>query len=506
MRTLQTHMATARRCAITAAACLAVIIGTGCATYTRTQEDVERTVQAWERRRAPVRPASTQPAPVAENEPVSDDHNDATTVSPRLVDVYIREALSHNPEIQAAIADARAKLQRIPQVTSLPDPILRSIVRPEPIQTAAGDVFFTLGVSQTIPLLAKLERAGNMAAAETRMALEQLNTKRVRLIADVERAYWQIYRLDRYLEIARENRRLLEDIERVVATQYRVGKVPQQDLLRTQTELAKLRDDENRFAVQRAAAVAALNQLTDRPSDRAVPQTQPVDVPRIESDVDYLVAIASDHSPELASLREQIARDEERVELSMLGYWPDVTIGFEWNLLSGRDPFLPRVNPDTGMRPRINRKSDVGDDNWAILLQVNVPIWSQRIEAAKREARQRLLASQNELRSAENLIAFRIFDVWSRLEAQRHTLRVLEAELIPQAEQTYAVTLTAYQAGESDFLTLIDNWRRWLDFELMRHRETVDLETAFADLQREVGLRLLRDTKHPSTGEEQDHE
>lgn len=75
---------------------------------------------------------------------------------------------------------------------------------------------------------------------------------------------------------------------------------------------------------------------------------------------------------------------------------------------------------------------------------------------------------------------------------QEHTLRVLETELIPQSRQTYEVTLTAYQAGQTDFLSLIDNWRRWLHFELMRHRETVDLETAFADLQREVGLQLLR--------------
>jgi hypothetical protein len=53
--------------------------------------------------------------------------------------------------------------------------------------------------------------------------------------------------------------------------------------------------------------------------------------------------------------------------------------------------------------------------------------------------------------------------------------------------------LTAYQAGKSDFLTVIDNWRRLLDFELMLHREVAGLETAFSQLQREVGLQLVRD-------------
>ncbi len=467
----------------------------GCATYERSQRDVEHAVHEWRRQRASLAPPATQPA-VSQSEPAGEAmHPDAPR---RPVDAYVQEALQRNPGIQAAAAEARARLERIPQVTALPDPVVRAAVRPEPIQTAAGDVFFTLGVSQTFPLLAKLERGGNIAAAETRVALEQLDAKRVQLNADVERAYWQIYRLDRFLEITRANRRVLEDLEAVVQTRYQVGQVPQRDLLRVQTELAKLRDDEQRYGLRRAAAVAALNQLADQPPQREIPETATVDPPQVAADVEQLIALAGDHNPELAILRERIEASHEQVELAKLGYWPDLTLGFEWNYLEGREPFIPPVNPQTGQRPPINRKSEVGDDNWAIMLQMNVPIWTQRVEAAKREARQRLLATQSELRNIENLVAFRIFEAWSRVEAQQHTLNVLETELIPQSRQTYEVTLTAYQAGETDFITLIDNWRRWLDFELMRHRETVDLETAYADLQREVGLQLIRDERAPA--------
>jgi len=483
---------------VTAVGVIAVLVG-GCATYDRTQQDMDRAIHDWHRHRATLTtdPARSSPAEAVENTP-------SVATPRRPVDAYIREAMERNPGIQAAIAEARAQLERIPQVTSLPDPTIRTVIRPEPIQTAAGDMYFTLGVAQTLPLLAKLERAGNVAAAETRMALERLNSRRVQLIADVERAYWQVYRLDRYVEITRENRQLLEDLERVINTQYQVGKVQQQDLLRVQTELAKLRDDEHRYQIRRTSAVAALNQLTDNPPQRAIPATTPVDVSGVNADVESLIALAGDHSPELAALRQQIERDREQVELAKLGYWPDVTVGFEWNYLDGREPFIPPVNPTTGQRPPINRKSEVGDDNWAVTLQMNIPIWTQRIEARKREARQRLLATQGELRSKQNLIAFRIFDAWSRVDAQQQTLRVLDGELIPQSQQTYEVTLTAYQAGETDFLTLIENWRRWLDFELMRHRETVDLETAFADLQREVGLQLLRhDSEQAREGGEQ---
>lgn len=480
-----------RRLVLVAAA--AVSLPAGCAQYDSSRREVEQVIREWRWDAAvvPEKEALLSEAPPPPRTKGQTPQTPTTNAS-RPVDTFVQEALQRNPGIKSAAAVARAKLERIPQVTALPDPIMRTVIRPEPIQTAAGNMVFALAVSQTIPFLAKLERAGDMAAAEARVALEQLNDKRIKTINDVERAYWQVYRIDRYLEITQANRRILEDLKNVVDVQYRVGKVQQQDLLRVQTELASLRDDEFRYGVQRSSAAAALNQLMDYPAGRDVPLTEPIEVTAVQADVDRLVAMAADHSPELAALREQIARDQEGVELAKLGYWPDVALGFEWNAVDGRKAFIPPVNPMTGQRPPINRQSESGVDNWAITVQWNLPIWWNRIEAAKRQAQQQLLASRSELRSAENLVGFRIFDAWSRVEAQQHTLRVLDTELIPQAQQTYEVSLTSYQAGESDFLTLIDNWQRWLDFELMRHRETVDLETAFSDLQREVGLQLLR--------------
>ena len=317
------------------------------------------------------------------------------------------------------------------------------------------------------------------------MAVERLNGKRVQVIADVERAYWQIYRLDRLVELTRENRRLLEDLEHVVNARYQGrGRCSSRTCCASRRNSPAWRDDEHRYQFRRSAAAAALNQLTNHPPQREIPTTEPIDEPTIRADVDELIALAAEYNPELAALRQQVDRDREQVELANLGCWPDITVGFEWNYVDPRARrFIPPVNPTTGMRPPVNRKSEAGDDNWAITVQANIPIWSQRIEAAKREARQTLLATQSELRSTENMIAFRIFDAWSRIEAQQQTLRVLEAEIIPQSRQTYEVTLTAYQAGRADFLALIDNWRSWLHFKVdAASARPGDLETAFRRL------------------------
>jgi outer membrane protein TolC len=135
--------------------------------------------------------------------------------------------------------------------------------------------------------------------------------------------------------------------------------------------------------------------------------------------------------------------------------------------------------------------SEEGADNWAISLQFNVPIWTGRIEAARREARKDLLRSMHERQAARNRVFFDVADAIARVRTHEFSAALLRSTLIPQARQTYELTLTGYQAGTSDFLDLIESWRRWLDFELMLHRELAELEISFSDLQREIGAEIV---------------
>ena len=113
---------------------------------------------------------------------------------------FIVYALKHNPEIQSAEETAAALAERIPQITALPDPTLYTKTYPEPIRTAEGDNYFILGVQQKFPVPEKLDRAGRIALEETRMAIERLQQTRLQVIADVKRAYFQTYIIDKSID------------------------------------------------------------------------------------------------------------------------------------------------------------------------------------------------------------------------------------------------------------------------------------------------------------------
>ena len=56
-------------------------------------------------------------------------------------------------------------------------------------------------MSQKFPVPEKLDAKGRMALAETRVALDRLQQIRLRVIADVKRAYFQLFVLDKSIEL-----------------------------------------------------------------------------------------------------------------------------------------------------------------------------------------------------------------------------------------------------------------------------------------------------------------
>ncbi|GMU21704.1 MAG: hypothetical protein AMXMBFR13_17940 [Phycisphaerae bacterium] len=467
--------------------------GFGC---TLNQAGVEEVTAVWERHQAnsPRRAISysrvpaTRPA-AGSPEPTSTRPAKAAEPAERLRE-YIMLALESNPDIRRAEEVARSRAQKIPQVTALPDPLLSTKTLPEPVRTAEGDNFFILGISQKLPVPGKLDRAGRIALEETRIAIADWEKTRLRVIADVKRAYFQIYVLDRTIEITRDNQDLLTGLIDVVRGQVAAGTRQQEDALRAQVELSSLESELIELRQKRKAAEAMLNALLNRDPVTPVPSPTAFEVRNTELVLQSLFEKAASANPELARLQRQIERDKQAVELAKLAYWPDFNVGFEWMYMEPRDAFRPPPNPQTGQRPTVSRMSEDGSDNWAIMFGFNLPIWYDKIEAGIREARSQVSASMHAYVSEKNMVNFRIEDALTNVEAQQELAELFDSTIIPQARQAYEVSQAGYLAGRADFQYVIDNWRKWLVFTIQYHRAIGQLERSVADLEQAIGLSL----------------
>lgn len=403
---------------------------------------------------------------------------------------YIILALERNPNIKSAEETARARVERVRQVTALPDPFVKMKVLPEPVRTAEGDNFFILGLSQRLPVPEKLDRAGRVAVEETRMALQQWQAVRLRVIADVKRAYFQLYIVDRSIAVTKANQDLLRGLIDVARSQVAAGRRSQDDVLRAQVELSNLEAELITLRRRRVTIVARLNELLDRRPQTQVATQDDFGVRDVDLAVDKLIQLAADANPDLKRIKHKIERDRESLKLAELAYWPDFTLGFEWMSMEPRDAFRPPPNPTTGQRPRVSKMSEDGSDNWAITFGFSLPIWFDKIEGGIYEAERRLASSREMYRSEMNRIEFAVEDALERVRSQQQLARLFRDTIIPQAEQTYRVSQASYTAGTSDFLYVIDNWRKWLVFTIQYYRSLGELERSVADLEQTIGLSL----------------
>lgn len=401
---------------------------------------------------------------------------------------YIRVALHDSASIRRAIRQVQALGYKVPQVTSLEDPMI-NLIPPtgDMTQTAAGMMEGAVGISQKIPFPGKLTARGRIVERSVRMALDVLADIRITTVARVQRAYYSYYLAEVSIQITRQSQQLLTQIRDVAAARYRAGATTQQDVLRSEVELYSLTNELITLEQRRATAQAELNSLMNRPVDAPLPPPEPFELSEVEWALTAALDRAVAENPKLARLREQIGRDLEAIRLAHLNYFPDLTAGFTYTLIGG------------GISPVAS-----GSDVWNLAFGLNLPIWWQRLRAGVLEGNAQVLASVEEYEEMRNLIFFQLQDALVKIDTQYRQGVLFRDLIVPRAWQTVEVSTSAYQAGALEFEALIANWRKWLDLSLAYHRALAELEQRFADLQQLIGIRVGRSAGAPEISREKE--
>jgi len=395
------------------------------------------------------------------------------------LDQYVGFALERNPSIRRAIRSVQAMGYRVPQVTSLEDPMITFLPPTgDMTETAAGMMEGQVGVSQRIPFPGRLTGRGKVAEGEVRMALAALMDIRIHTVTETARAYYEYYLAEVSIDITRTSQNLLAQIRDVASARYRAGTATQQDILRAEVELYALTNELITLEQRRATAQARLNTLMDRPVDAPLPAPAPFDLEAVDWKLPAAMDQAVESNPQLVRLREQIQRDLEAIRLARLEYFPDLRAGFSYTFIG------------SGISPVAS-----GDDNWSLPFGLNLPIWWNRLRAGVLEANAKTLASVEQLEEARNTIFFGLQDTLVKVDTQYRQAVLFRDLLVPRARQAVEVSTAAYQAGQLEFTALIENWRNWLQFSLDYHRALAGLEQRFADLQQLIGIRVPR---HPA--------
>jgi len=388
----------------------------------------------------------------------------------------ITTALSSNPEITASEARWRMYTNRIAQAKSLDDPMLMLKIQngivSDPFNFSRDPMTQkVIGISQQLPFWGKRDLKAEVAAKEAESFRWQVEERKLELARMVKETYWQIYFIDRSLQITEKNLGIMDDFIALAETRYSVGQGAQQDVLKAQVEKSKMIDMKISQEQQRRSLIAALNTLLARPSDTPVgPIADPAITPATLSAVD-LQRLATEKRPQFKSLAAQIEKGQAGHKLAEKEFYPDVNLSFEY-------------------MQRNRAMEDEGLDMYSAGITFNLPVQRERRRAMLAESNSEVSMASAELRMLENSIGGGIADLLAQLERRRKVAELYKSGIIPQAEQTLESTVIGYRVGKADILMLLDSRVTLFNYEREYYDSLADYQMRLAQLEALVGQEL----------------
>lgn len=352
-------------------------------------------------------------------------------------------ATADNPGLAAIQARYEAMAAIPSQQSTLPDPVLSLGALNLPTDTFDLDqenmTQLQVGLSQKFPFPGKLALKEESAALEAEAALGQVSEAELSLVKNTRKTWWDVFFLQKSLEIIRTNKDLLRSTVVAARTKYEVGKGLQQDVLLAQVELTKLMDREMTVANGLEKKKAALAALLDRPVDAGC-----FVVPHAAADLvdtlplSTLQAVSLTSRPGLLALEKKTDAARTRIALARKDYFPDFTVGAAYGF---------RQDAPDG-----RERSDLA----SIKFSMNLPVWTgSKQDRAVAQRTSESLSAEHRVREYRDRMLADIAAEFSEYASTAEQTELYKSSLIPQAEQTAAAMLKGYQVNKVDFLNVV---------------------------------------------------
>jgi len=388
------------------------------------------------------------------------------------LDEAVQEALQNNPSLQSALHTAQAERHRVPQASSFPDPTFAvnwmGNIKPFSVQTNDPSSYRGVAATQELPFPGKRRLRGEIAGKEADAAQADYEGMRRRLTAEVKAAFYDYWYYDKAMQVTLQNKDLLQKLSQIAEARYRVGKGIQQDVLKSQLQLSLLLQKLTVLQQQQATAAARLNALLARPPEQ--PLAPPADVAGpapLNYSLAQLYELADRTDPGLRREQRMVESRQLAVNLARKDYYPDLAVGYMYE----QRPLLPDMHGFT--------------------FTVNIPAFyksKQRQELA--EAGQRAAAAEESQQNRKNELDFEVQQQYLEAKASQQLLQLYSQGVVPQSSLALESSMSAYQVGTADFLTVFTNFSTVLDYQTGYYRELADYQSSLARLESLTGLEL----------------
>lgn len=375
---------------------------------------------------------------------------------------YYTIAAENNPELKAKYKEFEAAMQKIPQVSSLPDPNLSMGYFISPVETRLGPQNMRFSLTQMFPWFGTLKAQKN---ATTLMAESKyqafLNAKNL-LYSQVATAYYPLYELIKLKEIEQENIKILESYKNIANAKFENGKGSLVDVLRVDIMIKDAQTNLEILTKKEPALTSWLNSILNRKYDEKIVVAQEIEV--IELPIEYRKDSITTN-PILQELELKKQASEVAIEVARKQGLPKLGLGLDYVLVG------------KGM----NNFPDSGKDIIMPMVSVSLPIFRKKYNAATKEAKlmQESYAFQKE--AYENKLNGTYYKLVFELEKERDLLKLYEGQVLTLSK-SLNLLFAYYSNANKDFEEVLRMQQELLKYQKMQLSSTSTFYIKLAEL------------------------
>jgi outer membrane protein, heavy metal efflux system len=410
-------------------------------------------------------------------------------INAQSVDSLVNEAIVNNPKLKSLQYRIKASEYRSESVDYLPPPNLS--VEFSQIPVSEIDIFNqsisnNFGLSQMFPLGGKLSAMAEVESKNTLVEGNNFDAYKINLTAQVKMSYFNLWLIDRKIEIQKNNISLLSDFAKGIETSFYINKISQADVLTVQSEIASNETQILILEKQREAIVYNLNKLLGRDlNSKEVFALKDFEIDSLQLSQLQLEDLLADSNPTLNKMNNMIEMNRAMIVANNKELIPDLMVqGMLMRMPRGM--ILTSASDLTMLDPKTEWM-------YSIMFSINLPFapWSiGKINYKEEELAAGISSIEQEKNDMQREMTAQLKEALVKYNTAKELTDLYDKKVIPLYTSSSESQITAYQNGKTSITTVIDSYRMLLMQKMNYYMAKADIQMSLAEVEMMVGANL----------------
>ncbi|WP_322550467.1 TolC family protein [Flavobacterium psychraquaticum] len=361
---------------------------------------------------------------------------------------YYTIAAENNPELKAKYKEFEAAMQKIPQVSSLPDPNLSMGYFISPVETRLGPQNMRFSLTQMFPWFGTLKAQKNAATLMAESKYQAFLNAKNQLYSQVATAYYPLYELLKLKDIEQENIKILESYKNIANAKFENGKGSLVDVLRVDIMIKDALTNLDILTKKEPALTSWLNSILNRKYNEKIVISKDLQI--MELPMEYRKDSITTN-PILQELELKKQASEVAIEVARKQGLPKLGLGLDYVLVG------------KGM----NNFPDSGKDIIMPMVSVSLPIFRKKYNAATKEAKLMQESFSFQKEAYENKLNGTYYKLVFELEKERDLLKLYEGQVITLSK-SLNLLFAYYSNANKDFEEVLRMQQELLKYQKMQ--------------------------------------